>query len=325
MPNSNDILTPKHVQNSEYFKKNGLEEEMELVAKSLIEKIRFSLIIKPAIISLAALFISFFMDISNVPLLGNISVDIARSLFPGWQPATQTFEPFRFWWLPVLTYGLFIFLSYLAFQKLKDEVLRNPVSETIDRVIDSYSSVIDSIATALPLLGAALLLISIRLGEEIFLGLSVPFEIKALIVLAVGKLFEPVLNQLSVEFQNVVTHVQDIKERYFSRVQIESTKGILDKIGGNNHISESIPQVQIDDVEKYKMLMSEISNFSSAIKENYIYVHNLMERINSMPQISKEKIEELRSLAYSISQASASLSDENALRGLKYLESIVKK
>jgi len=325
MPNSNDILTPNHIETSEYFKKNGLEEEVERVAKSLIDKIKFSLILKPAIISLAALVISFFMDISNVPIFGNITVEIAKSLFPGWQPATQAFEPFRFWWLPLITYGLFIFLSYLTYQKLKEEVLRNPASGTIDRVIDSYSSVIDSISTALPLLGAALLLISIRLGEEVFLGLSVPFEIKALIVLAIGKLFEPVLDQLGVEFQNVVTHVQDLRDRYFSRIQIESTKGILDKIGGNNSSPEPLSRVQLADVENYKMLMTEISYLSSSIKENYVFVHNLMEKINAMPQISKEKIEELKSLAYSISQASASLSDENTLKGLKYLESIVKK
>ena len=95
------------------------------------------------------------------------------------------------------------------------EIKRNPASETIDRVISSYTSIIDSISTALPLLGAALLLISIKFGEEVFLGLSVPFEIKAFIILALGKLFEPVLDQLGVEFQNIATHVSDLKRKIF--------------------------------------------------------------------------------------------------------------
>ncbi len=111
------------------------------------------------------------------------------------------------------------------------EIIRTPASETIDRIISSYTSVTDSISTALPLIGAAILLISIKLGEEIFLGLSVPFEVKALIVLALGKLFEPVLDQLGVEFQNIVNHVRDIKERYFSRIQIENSKNLLKTIG----------------------------------------------------------------------------------------------
>jgi hypothetical protein len=325
MLNQHGIVGEKDNESTDLYQQNGLEEEIESVINSYIDKIKFSLIIKPAIISILALIISFFMDISVVPILGNISVEIAKALFPGWQPAAETFQPFRFWWLPPIIYALFVFLAYLTYNKLKEEVLRNPASETIDRVIDSYSSIIDSISTALPLLGAALLLISIRLGEEIFLGLSVPFEIKALIVLAIGKLFEPVLDQLSVEFQNIVSHIKDLKERYFSHVQIESTKGILEKLGFNNIPVEQYSKVQLTDIENYKKIMAEISNISSVIKENYIIAHNLMEKISEMPIINKEKIDELKSLANSISQASVSLSNENAVTGLKYLESIVSK
>jgi hypothetical protein len=325
MPNQNGTISEKIIESTDLFLKDGLENEIENVVKSYLDKIKFSLIIKPAIISIVALIISFFMDISNVPILGNISVAVAKSFFPGWQPVAEAFQPFQFWWLPLITYAFFIFLAFLTYNKLKEEVLRNPASETIDRVIDSYSSVIDSISTALPLLGAALLLISIRLGEEIFLGLSVPFEIKALIVLAIGKLFEPVLDQLSVEFQNIVSHIQDLKERYFSRLQIESTKGILEKLGGSNISTEQISKEQLTNIENYKKLMVEISNISLAVKENYVMVHNLIEKISVIPLINKEKIDELKSLANSISQASASLSNENAVTGLKYLESIVKK
>jgi hypothetical protein len=325
MPNQNGTISEKIFESTDLFRKDGLEEEIENVVKSYLDKIKFSLIIKPAIISIVALIISFFMDISNVPILGNISVAIAKSFFPGWQPAAEAFQPFQFWWLPLITYAFFIFLAFLTYNKLKEEVLRNPASETIDRVIDSYSSVIDSISTALPLLGAALLLISIRLGEEIFLGLSVPFEIKALIVLAIGKLFEPVLDQLSVEFQNIVSHIQDLKERYFSRLQIDSTKGILEKLGGSNISAEQISKEQLTNIENYKKSMVEISNISLAVKENYVMVHNLIEKISVIPLINKEKIDELKSLANSISQASASLSNENTVTGLKYLESIVKK
>ena len=95
---------------------------------------------------------------------------------------------------------------------------------------------------ALPLIGAAILLVSIRLGEEVFLGISVPFEIKALIVLAIGKLFEPVLDQIGLEFQNVANHVRDLKEKYFSRIQIESSKSLMKQLnqgelGGRDSMS----------------------------------------------------------------------------------------
>jgi hypothetical protein len=47
--------------------------------------------------------------------------------------------------------------------------------------------------------------------------------------------------------------------------------------------------------------------------------------MNSAQSISGEKIEQLKMLANSISQASNSLSDEKTLTGLKHLESIVLK
>ncbi len=206
--NTRDFLNPD-------ITNNELERELEEYTKSAVKNIQFAVVFKPALISFAALILSFFLDLSTVPILGNVTVDLARALFPTWQPAQETISPYSFWWLPVLTYAFFVFMAFLAYNKLKLEIIRTPASATIDRIINSYTSVIDSISTALPLIGAAILLISIKLGEEIFLGLSVPFEVKALIVLAIGKLFEPVLDQLGVEFQNVVNHVEDIRENIF--------------------------------------------------------------------------------------------------------------
>jgi len=42
--------------------------------------------------------------------------------------------------------------------------------------------------------------------------------------------------------------------------------------------------------------MVEISNISLAVKENYVMVHNLIEKISVIPLINKEKIDELKSL-----------------------------
>jgi len=302
---------------------DGLEEELDSYTRSAVTRIRFDIVIKPAIISFVALIVSFFLDVSTVPLLGDITFDLARSLFPGWQAPIDTFEPYSFWWLPIFAYGLFLFISYLAYNKLKVEIIRTPASETIDRIIEAATSVIDSIATALPLIGAAILLVSIKLGEEIFLGISVPFEIKALIVLAIGKLFEPVLDQLGVDFQNVVNHVKDIRDKYFSRIQIESSKSLMKQfnqtgLGGGTPVS-------MQDVERFKSLVDESSRLSEVVRKNFVAVGEMMEKLNSMQQISSDKIQQLSTLANSISQASTSLTDERTLTGLKHLEAIVKK
>jgi hypothetical protein len=302
---------------------DGLEEELDSYSRSAVTRIRFNVVLKPAIISLIALLVSFFLDVSKVPLLGDVTFNLARTLFPGWQPPTDTFEPYSFWWLPVAAYALFVFIAYLAYNRLKVEIIRTPASETIDRIIEASMSVIDSIATALPLIGAAILLVSIKLGEEVFLGLSVPFEIKALIVLAIGKLFEPVLDQLGVDFQNVVNHVKDIRDKYFSRIQIESSKSLMKQfnqsgLGGGGAVS-------IQDLEKYKSLVDESTKLSDIVRKNFIAVSDMMEKMNSIQQISSDKIQQLNVLANSITQASSSLTDERTLVGLKHLEAIVKK
>lgn len=310
--------------NSDLYSKNGLEDELDNYKENAIWKIRFAVIVKPAMISFAALILSFFLDLSYVPILGNVSIDLGKALFPSWQPAQEIVEPFSFWWLPIIVYGFFAIMAFLAYNKLKLEVLRSPVSETIDRIINSYQSIIDSISTALPLIGAAILLISIKLGEEIFLGLSVPFEIKALIVLALGKLFEPVLDQLGVEFQNVVTHVQDMKERYFSRIQIENSKNLVKQLSQPGAGGRGI-EISVKDLEAYKTLLERTTVLSETLVTNFSSVHQILEKINNIQGISPEKIEHLKSLAASIQQASITLGDEKTQAGLKHLEAIVVK
>ncbi len=317
--NTKDYLNPD-------ITNNELERELEEYTKTAVRNIQFSVVFKPALISFAALILSFFLDLSTVPILGNVTVDLARALFPSWQPAQESISPYSFWWLPVLTYAFFIFMAFLAYNKLKLEIIRTPASATIDRIINSYTSVIDSISTALPLIGAAILLISIKLGEEIFLGLSVPFEVKALIVLAIGKLFEPVLDQLGVEFQNVVNHVEDIREKYFSRIQIENSKNLMKQLnqvaGGNN---TNAANLSLADLEKYKLLVEHSAKLSEIMHKNFASISMLAEKINQIDTVSSQKIQELSTLANYIQQASNSLSDEKTLTGLKYLESIVVK
>lgn len=304
---------------------NELESEVEEYTRSAVRKIQFTVITKPAIISFVALIISFFLDLSKVPILGNITIDIAKSLFPSWTPVEENVIPYSFWWLPVLTYAFFVLMAFLAYSKLKIEIIRTPASATIDRIINSYTSVVDSISTAFPLIGAAILLISIKLGEEVFLGLSVPFEVKALIVLALGKLFEPVLDQLGVEFQNVVNHVEDIRQKYFSRIQVESSKSLLKQLNSPGLNQASGTELSLADVEKFKLLVEQSAKLSEIMHRNFSSITALTEKINQIESISSQKITELNALANALNQASHSLGDEKTITGLKFLESIVKK
>jgi len=59
--------------------------------------------------------------------------------------------------------------------------------------------------------------------------------------------------------------------------------------------------------------------------KNFASVSAMMEKVNSLQHITTEKIQQLNTLANSITQASSSLTDEKTLIGLKHLEAIVKK
>ena len=84
--NSKNLLNPD-VANNE------LELELEEYTRSAVRNIKFTVILKPAMISLVALFLTFYLDLSKVPILGNITIDLAKSLFPSWQPVAGDVVP----------------------------------------------------------------------------------------------------------------------------------------------------------------------------------------------------------------------------------------
>ena len=80
-------------------------------------------------------------------------------------------------------------------------------SETeIIKTIEKWSGIVDGIGTALPLIGAAVILFTVGLGKEyqyLFLEFAVPFEIKSLFILAAAKLFESVFDDFEIQIQNL--------------------------------------------------------------------------------------------------------------------------
>ncbi len=90
---------------------------------------------------------------------------------------------------------------------ISQKIEKADTSETeVIKTIEKWSGVVDGIGTALPLIGAAVILFTIGLGQEnqkLFLELAVPFEIKSLFILAIAKLFESVFDELEIQIQNL--------------------------------------------------------------------------------------------------------------------------
>lgn len=308
------------------FKSNGLEEEIDRFKESKLKEIKFTVVTRHILFSLVALFLSFFLDLAYVPLLGNITINITKTLFPNWSPINQSFTSISFWWMPVVTYLFFLLFAYKAYGELRREVKQSTSPDIIDRIIGSSISIIDGIATALPLIGAAILLISIKLGPEVFLGLSVPFEIKALIVLALGKLFEPVLDELSVEFQHVINRANELKSRYYAQTQIEHFQKVIDQLNDNTkmaNLATVADYMPMGDLRQYEEAYQRMAELSQVMHMNLKGTFELMEKINSLQSLNFQKLGELKTLADSIANASNALKDERTLKALLSLESIV--
>jgi len=215
-------------------------------------------VLQSAFPSLLLLLLSVFVDVSYVPFLGPIANSFANYLFPGDSFTNQNLTPIRFWWLPFAAYILFVLFAYFSNRSLKKQIAtKGPSAQIIERIIDSYSGLVDAIGTAMPLLGAAILLISIKIGPTIFLGFSVPFEIKSIIILAIAKLFDSVFEVQGLQFQAITEEVGKFETEYsfFNQSMnqlklVESFKTANQELMMNMVASGGVKPITKDDAEQ---------------------------------------------------------------------------
>jgi hypothetical protein len=219
--------------------KEGFSEIVEirkfLVEKNLnrISKAGTKDVIRALIPSLILLIFSLFVDVAYVPFFGDVAANLAKKLFQ--VDITLKVVPMQFWWLPFFAYILFLIFAWASNHSLKKQIaLKGPSAEIITRIVDNYSGLVDSISTAMPLLGAAILLLSTQLGEKVFLGFSVPFEIKSIVILALGKLFGTVFETQGLQYQAITEEVGNIEEEYNFYNQFQLQNRLLDSIRSTN-------------------------------------------------------------------------------------------
>lgn len=231
-------------------------------------------VLRSALPSFLLLLISLVVDVSYVPFLGRVANNFASYLFPGAQMTNQSVEPVKFWWLPFASYILFILFAYLSNRSLKKQIAtKGPAEDIIARIIESYSGLVDAIATALPLLGAAILLISIKEGPTIFLGFSVPFEVKSILILAIGKLFGSVFEVQGLQFQAITEEVNKFKTEYDFYNQSANQELLLEGMKEANRdlittmaTTGGVKQISKDDAEQ----ILNIIKFSQGVNDQFV-------------------------------------------------------
>ncbi len=315
-------FTGKNVNSNQ----TDIEEQVKQIKAAELKKISPLIFVKPAIISFFALIVTFFLDISKVPFLGEISIDLAKSVYPEWNPANQSIVPLQFWWLPPAAFVLFMLIAFKTYGDLRKLVIDDTPHENTERVISSAMSLVDGIATALPLIGAAILLVSIKLGPEIFLGISVPFEIKALIVLAIAKLFEPVLDTMGEQFQKILNRAANLRDSYYPKQQLEEIKKLVGYLESREKYSfGNAPKLSSDELKAYKENLLEVQKISFDTYQNFKAINQVLERMRLLLKNNQEHMKDLDELSKSIDSMAMHLNHEHVSKSLDNLNSIVNK
>ncbi|MBV6478716.1 MAG: hypothetical protein HGGPFJEG_01473 [Ignavibacteria bacterium] len=314
--------------------KNGFEENYESIQKHNVElsnikseiikksiaKINsesFQALFKSALPSFLLLILSFFIGVSDIPVFGNIFNSIAKFISPDQPLASTDIHPVDLWWFPFLTYLIFIVCAIRANASIKREIQLNGASEaSITRIIDRYSGIVDGIGTALPLLGAAILLISIEKGPAIFLGFAVPFEIKSIIILAIAKLFDSVFDALALRYQEVQEEIKNAEKVYYYQKQAALQKGIIEKIIPQSGFPSGPIEIRTSITEDQLRRMHDTMISSEKLG---ISIKNLITEINNLRLPDERILRELEQTSKIISETVSSLKDSNVLRSLDNL------
>lgn len=328
MPESSDKLEPElnilknGFENYESIKKH--DEELSLIKSEIIkkniEKInedKFSTIAKAGISSFALVILSFFIGIADVPFIGNIFNALSGYISPEQSIPNTEIHPISLWWFPFIIYLVFIACAIRANFSIKKEMLLNGASEaSITRIIDRYSGIVDGIGTALPLLGAAILLISIEKGPAIFLGFAVPFEIKSIIILAIAKLFDSVFDALALKYQEVQEEVKNAERVYYYQKQATLQRSILERMipeTQNRSASVEIKSTVSDEhLKNILETMKSTEAMGSSIK-------TLVTEINNLKLPDEKILKELQETAKVLNETVSGLKDNNVSKSLDNL------
>lgn len=184
----------------------------------MIKGISIKSLIYAAIPSLFVLVISIFFDTLYQKALNNVIGDNKLQLNTG-------VDVVNLWYYPILVYILFVFCLYWLVKKINKSFSEKRSETELIKTIEKWSGIVDSIGTALPLIGAAVILFTVGLGKEnqkLFFEFAIPFEIKSLFILAIAKLFESVFDEFEIQVQKIYDNLNGKSEmRIPNDVKIE--------------------------------------------------------------------------------------------------------
>lgn len=161
---------------------------------------------------------------------------------------------------PLIVFGVYALMGFRANKELKNDKQLTEAKITLK--VDKYSGIVDGIGTALPLIGAALLLYyAVKPNSsEIFYGFAAPLEIKSIFLLASAKLFESMFDSLAERYLTIVRNENDnaqLLEALKKRI-VEFTQDDIVKL-------DSISQMASQSSESLNGFVNNLKDLSSIL------------------------------------------------------------
>jgi methyl-accepting chemotaxis protein len=186
--------------------------------------------------------------------------------------------------------------------------------EIIERITNRYATIVDGIGTALPLLGAAILLISIKEGPIVFLGFSVPFEIKSITILAIAKLFETVFDAQGLKFAELREELNDLEKEYFTEREDIHQRAILQQLhdgfkGANMTAGgPGYEKFSKEEAAEIQSSLKKAAEFGENISKNVVIMKNAITEMSKTNVHDSELLKELQNTSQSLTTALAAAS-----------------
>lgn len=161
---------------------------------------------------------------------------------------------------PLIVFGVYALMGFRANKELKNDKQLTEAKITLK--VDKYSGIVDGIGTALPLIGAGLLLYyAVKPNSsEIFYGFAAPLEIKSIFLLASAKLFESMFDSLAERYLTIVRNENDnaqLLEALKKRI-VEFTQDDIVKL-------DSISQMASQSSESLNGFVNNLKDLSSIL------------------------------------------------------------
>jgi methyl-accepting chemotaxis protein len=147
----------------------------------------------------------------------------------------------------------------------------------------------------------------------VFLGFSVPFEIKSIVILAVAKLFETVFDAQGLKFAELREELNDLEKEYFTEREDIHQRAILQQLhdgfkGTGAAAGPGYEKFSKEEAAEISGSLKKAAEFGENISKNVVIMKNAIAEMSKTNVHDSELLRELQNTSQSLTTALAAAS-----------------